>query len=122
MSIRRSSCLEHGFCGRAGARWLQCCAQRMQGVDASWRLTGVRLSPLPATCPQAQHDYLAGNYPVVRDDAAQMAALQMQARNLAAGRLQSGLQALNSSCQRARLSVTAVAGVAQCNHAPTHCP
>jgi len=27
---------------------------------------------------QAQHDYLAGNYPVVRDDAAQMAALQMQ--------------------------------------------
>ncbi|KIY99686.1 hypothetical protein MNEG_8273, partial [Monoraphidium neglectum] len=28
---------------------------------------------------QAQHDYLAGNYPVVRDDAAQMAALQMQA-------------------------------------------
>jgi hypothetical protein len=30
--------------------------------------------------PQAQHDYLAGNYPVVREDAAQMAALQMQVR------------------------------------------
>jgi hypothetical protein len=29
---------------------------------------------------QAQHDYLAGNYPVVRDDAAQMAALQMQVK------------------------------------------
>ena len=28
---------------------------------------------------QAQHDYLAGNYPVVREDAAQMCALQMQA-------------------------------------------
>jgi len=28
---------------------------------------------------QAQHDYLQGNYPVVRDDAAQMCALQMQA-------------------------------------------
>lgn len=30
-------------------------------------------------CTQAQHDYLAGNYPVVREDAAQMCALQMQA-------------------------------------------
>ena len=30
-------------------------------------------------CVQAQHDYLAGNYPVVREDAAQMCALQMQA-------------------------------------------
>ena len=30
---------------------------------------------------QAQHDYLAGQYPVVREDAAQMAALQMQAEN-----------------------------------------
>ncbi len=28
---------------------------------------------------QAQHDYLSGQYPVVREDAAQMAALQMQA-------------------------------------------
>ncbi|KAK9831534.1 hypothetical protein WJX81_006588 [Elliptochloris bilobata] len=28
---------------------------------------------------QAQHDYLSGNYPVVREDAAQMCALQMQA-------------------------------------------
>lgn len=28
---------------------------------------------------QAQHDYLQGNYPVVREDAAQMCALQMQA-------------------------------------------
>lgn len=28
---------------------------------------------------QAQHDYLQGNYPVVKDDAAQMCALQMQA-------------------------------------------
>jgi len=28
---------------------------------------------------QAQHDYLMGNYPVVREDAAQMCALQMQA-------------------------------------------
>eukprot|EP00775_Hariotina_reticulata_P011897 gene11897-12041_t len=28
---------------------------------------------------QAQHDYLAGNYPVVREDAAQIAALQMHA-------------------------------------------
>lgn len=28
---------------------------------------------------QAQHDYLAGNYPVVREDAAQMCALQLQA-------------------------------------------
>ena len=28
---------------------------------------------------QAQHDYLTGAYPVVRDDAAQMCALQMQA-------------------------------------------
>ena len=28
---------------------------------------------------QAQYDYLVGNYPVVRDDAAQMCALQMQA-------------------------------------------
>ena len=28
---------------------------------------------------QAQHDYLQGNYPVGRDDAAQLAALQMQA-------------------------------------------
>ena len=28
---------------------------------------------------QAQHDYLAGNYPVVREDAAQMCSLQMQA-------------------------------------------
>jgi hypothetical protein len=30
---------------------------------------------------QAQHDYLAGNYPVVREDAAQMAALQLQAEH-----------------------------------------
>ena len=30
-------------------------------------------------CAQAQHDYLCGNYPVVREDAAQMCALQMQA-------------------------------------------
>lgn len=28
---------------------------------------------------QAQHDYLQGQYPVIREDAAQMAALQMQA-------------------------------------------
>ena len=28
---------------------------------------------------QAQHDYLSGNYPVVREDAAQMCSLQMQA-------------------------------------------
>ena len=28
---------------------------------------------------QAQHDYLQGNYPVVREDASQMCALQMQA-------------------------------------------
>jgi hypothetical protein len=28
---------------------------------------------------QAQHDYLQGNYPVGRDDAAQLAALQIQA-------------------------------------------
>ena len=28
---------------------------------------------------QAQHDYLQGNYPVVREDAAQMCALQIQA-------------------------------------------
>jgi hypothetical protein len=34
--------------------------------------------PTLHTAPQAQHDYLAGNYPVVREDAAQMAALQMQ--------------------------------------------
>ncbi len=32
-----------------------------------------------SACAQAQHDYLAGNYPVVREDAAQMCALQMQA-------------------------------------------
>lgn len=30
---------------------------------------------------QAQHDYLQGNYPVVRDDAAQLAALQLQAES-----------------------------------------
>eukprot|EP00878_Enallax_costatus_P038268 GHUV01043455.1.p1 GENE.GHUV01043455.1~~GHUV01043455.1.p1 ORF type:complete len:1268 (+),score=413.50 GHUV01043455.1:1733-5536(+) len=30
---------------------------------------------------QAQHDYLAGNYPVVREDAAQMAALQIHAEH-----------------------------------------
>uniref|UniRef100_A0A383VU44 Kinesin motor domain-containing protein n=1 Tax=Tetradesmus obliquus TaxID=3088 RepID=A0A383VU44_TETOB len=30
---------------------------------------------------QAQHDYLAGNYPVVREDAAQMAALQLHAEH-----------------------------------------
>lgn len=30
---------------------------------------------------QAQHDYLQGNYPVVRDDAAQMCALQIQAEH-----------------------------------------
>ncbi|KAK9868430.1 hypothetical protein WJX84_002910 [Apatococcus fuscideae] len=30
---------------------------------------------------QAQHDYLQGNYPVVREDAAQMCALQMQAES-----------------------------------------
>lgn len=30
---------------------------------------------------QAQHDYLAGQYPVIREDAAQMAALQMQAEH-----------------------------------------
>lgn len=30
---------------------------------------------------QAQHDYLQGNYPVVREDAAQMAALQIQAEH-----------------------------------------
>ena len=30
---------------------------------------------------QAQHDYLQGNYPVGRDDAAQLAALQMQVRS-----------------------------------------
>ena len=28
---------------------------------------------------QAQHDYLQGNYPVVREDASQMCALKMQA-------------------------------------------
>ena len=28
---------------------------------------------------QAQHDYLSGSYPVVREDAAQMCSLQMQA-------------------------------------------
>eukprot|EP00877_Chromochloris_zofingiensis_P014605 jgi/Chrzof1/9399/Cz04g01170.t1 len=30
---------------------------------------------------QAQHDYLAGNYPVIREDASQMAALQIQAEH-----------------------------------------
>lgn len=30
---------------------------------------------------QAQHDYLQGHYPVVREDAAQMCALQMQAEH-----------------------------------------
>jgi hypothetical protein len=30
---------------------------------------------------QAQHDYLAGQYPVIREDAAQMAALQVQAEH-----------------------------------------
>jgi hypothetical protein len=33
------------------------------------------------TCSQAQHDYLQGNYPVVREDAAQMAALQITAEH-----------------------------------------
>ena len=41
------------------------------------------LAAAPADAPpphaQAQHDYLSGNYPVVREDAAQMCALQMQA-------------------------------------------
>lgn len=37
-----------------------------------WLLTG---------CAQAQHDYLLGNYPVVREDAAQMCALQVQAEH-----------------------------------------
>ena len=32
-----------------------------------------------AVMMQAQHDYLQGNYPVVREDASQMCALQMQA-------------------------------------------
>lgn len=48
------------------------------------------LAPLPLHDPQAQHDYLAGNYPVVRDDAAQMAALQMQVRALGAEGLTPG--------------------------------
>lgn len=30
---------------------------------------------------QAQYDYLLGNYPVVREDAAQLCALQMQAEH-----------------------------------------
>lgn len=34
---------------------------------------------LLCVCEQAQHDYLQGNYPVVREDAAQVCALQMQA-------------------------------------------
>ena len=37
------------------------------------------LNPAHACTAQAQHDYLSGNYPVVREDAAQMASLQMQA-------------------------------------------
>jgi hypothetical protein len=42
-------------------------------------------SPLPGAhvccSSQAQHDYLLGNYPVVREDAAQMCALQVQAEH-----------------------------------------
>ena len=34
---------------------------------------------MPSAAVQAQHDYLQGNYPVVREDASQMCALQMQA-------------------------------------------
>lgn len=37
------------------------------------------LANKPSLVWQAQHDYLQGNYPVVREDAAQMCALQMQA-------------------------------------------
>jgi len=39
------------------------------------------LTMLVCIVMQAQHDYLAGNYPVVREDAAQMCALQMQAES-----------------------------------------
>lgn len=52
--------------------WLALCCDREPAT--------ARMPPSPAARPQAQHDYLAGNYPVVRDDAAQMAALQMQVR------------------------------------------
>ncbi|GBF96810.1 hypothetical protein Rsub_09666 [Raphidocelis subcapitata] len=47
---------------------------------------------------QAQHDYLAGNYPVVRDDAAQMAALQMQAEY--GPSLGSDPGAISAACER----------------------
>lgn len=52
------------------------------GVSVAW--TGCSVGPLLAVHEialvwQAQHDYLQGNYPVVREDAAQMCALQMQA-------------------------------------------
>lgn len=41
--------------------------------------TCMHLHDMPLMMWQAQHDYLQGNYPVVREDAAQMCALQMQA-------------------------------------------
>jgi hypothetical protein len=47
---------------------------------------------------QAQHDYLAGNYPVVREDAAQMCALQMQAE--AGPTMLEGADSLDSAIER----------------------
>ena len=37
------------------------------------------LDPNAPTCMQAQYDYLAGSYPVAKEDAAQLCALQIQA-------------------------------------------
>ena len=46
--------------------------------DSSWPVPSVTYPP---PTPQAQHDYLQGHYPVVREDAAQMCALQVQAEH-----------------------------------------
>ena len=47
---------------------------------------------------QAQFDYLQGNYPVVRDDAAQMCALQIQAEH--ASTLLDDVEGLQVCCEK----------------------
>ena len=51
----------------------------IQATALSCARCSLRQPPCLWLLLQAQHDYLQGNYPVVREDAAQMCALQIQA-------------------------------------------
>ncbi|KAF8058864.1 KIN14I [Scenedesmus sp. PABB004] len=68
--------LRHPRAAREGCQSRLLFKKRMETDEAITEPQFIALSYV-----QAQHDYLAGNYPVVREDAAQMAALQIHAEH-----------------------------------------